>query len=53
MQIPYYQVGFEGVALDSSGNKLVKRIFIYRAILTMGGKLEFSKKAPSGIPLHR
>lgn len=52
MQIPYYQVGFEGVALDSSGNKLVKRIFIYRAILTMGGKLEFSKKAPSGIPLQ-
>lgn len=51
-QIPYYQVGFEGVALDTAGNKLVKRIFIYKAVLTMGGKLEFSKKAPAGIPLQ-
>lgn len=51
-QIPYFQVGFEGVQLDASGNKLVKRLFIYKAVLTMGGKLEFSKKAPAGIPLR-
>lgn len=50
-QIPYYQMGFEGVQLDSSGNKLVKRVFIYKAVLTLGGKLEFSKKAATGIPL--
>lgn len=52
IQIPYYQIGFEGVQLDASGNKLVKRLFIYKAVLTMGGKLEFSKKAPAGIPLQ-
>jgi hypothetical protein len=51
-QIPYFQIGFEGVQLDASGNKLVKRLFIYKAVLTMGGKLEFSKKAPAGIPLR-
>lgn len=51
-QIPYYQIGFEGVLTDASGNKLVKRLFIYKAALTMGGKLEFSKKAPTGIPLQ-
>ena len=50
-QIPYYQVGFEGVQFDATGNKLVKRMFIYKALMTMGGKLEFSKKAPAGIPL--
>lgn len=52
IQIPYYQVGFEGVQLDATGNKLVQALFIYKAILTMGGKLEFSKKAPVGIPLQ-
>ncbi len=51
-QLPTYQLGFEGVQLDANGNKLVKRVFIYKAILTMGGKLEFSKKAPAGIPLQ-
>jgi hypothetical protein len=51
IQLPYFQIGFEGVALDAAGNKLVKRVFIYKSVLTMGGKLEFSKKAPAGIPL--
>jgi hypothetical protein len=50
-QIPYYQIGFEGVQMDASGNKMVRRLIIYKAILTIGGKLEFSKKAPTGIPL--
>ena len=49
--LPEYQVGFEAVNLDASANKLVTRFFLYRVTLTMGGKLEFSKKAAAGIPL--
>lgn len=49
--LPEYQVGFEAVRLDASGNKLITRFFLYRVTLTMGGKLEFSKKAAAGIPL--
>lgn len=49
--LPEYQVGFEAVNLDASGNKLVTRLFLYRVTLTMGGKMEFSKKAAAGIPL--
>jgi len=49
--LPEYQVGFEAVKLDASNNRLVTRLFLYRVVLTMGGKLEFSKKAAAGIPL--
>ncbi len=49
--IPEYQWGFEGFTLDTLNNKLVKRIFVWRAVATLGGKLEFSKKAAAGIPL--
>jgi hypothetical protein len=49
--IPEYQWGFEGFTLDSSNRKLVKRIFLYRAVATLGGKVEFSKKAATGIPI--
>ena len=49
--LPEYQVGFEAVRLDASANRLVTRFFLYRVTLTMGGKLEFSKKSAAGIPL--
>jgi len=51
VQMPEFQVGLEAVNLDASSNKLVTRLFLYRVTLTMGGKLEFSKKAAAGIPL--
>lgn len=51
-KLPKWQLGFEAVATDASNNKLIKRIFIYKAILTLNGKLEFSKKAAVGIPLQ-
>ena len=50
--MPVYQLGFEAVAVDASGNKLVKRVFIYKAIPKLGGKLEFSRKSQVGIPLQ-
>lgn len=50
--IPEYQVGFEAVNLDASNNKLVTRFFLYRVVLKLGGTLEFSKKAATGIPLQ-
>lgn len=49
--LPEYQVGFEAVVLDASGNKLIKRVFVYRSTLVLGGNMEFSKKAAAGIPL--
>lgn len=49
--LPQLQWGFETWALDASNNKLPKRVFIFKAIATLGGKLEFSKKSALGIPL--
>jgi hypothetical protein len=49
--IPEYQWGFEGYTLDSQNRQLAKRIFIYRAVATLNGKLDFSKKAAAGIAL--
>ncbi|MBK8772652.1 MAG: hypothetical protein IPM06_19805 [Rhizobiales bacterium] len=49
--LPMLQWGFETWALDASSNKLPKRVFIYKATASIGGKLEFSKKAALGIPL--
>lgn len=49
--IPEYQWGLEGYTLDTSNRKLAKRIFIYRAVATLNGKLDFSKKAAAGVSL--
>lgn len=49
--LPQLQWGFETWALDASNNKLPKRWFIYKAVATLGGKVEFSKKNTLGIPL--
>lgn len=50
--LPEYQWGFEGYTLDTSNRQLVKRIFVYRGVCTLNGKLEFSKKAAAGIPIR-
>lgn len=51
VNLPVYAFGFEGFTLDASNNKLPKRIFVYRASFSLGGALEFSKKAAAGVPL--
>lgn len=49
--LPEYQFGFEGYTLDSSNRQLPLRLFIYRCTFSLGGSLEFSKKAAAGIPI--
>lgn len=49
--LPEYQFGFEGYTLDASNRQLPIRLFIYRATFSLGGSLEFSKKAAAGIPI--
>ncbi len=49
--LPEYQFGFEGYTLDASNRQLPIRLFIYRVTFSMGGALEFSKKAAAGIPI--
>ena len=51
VNLPLYKFGFEGFTLDSNNNKLPLRIFVHTASFTMGGNLEFSKKAAAGIPI--
>jgi hypothetical protein len=51
VNLPVYAFGFEGFTLDANNNKLPKRIFVYRASFSLGGSLEFSKRAAAGIPL--
>lgn len=50
--LPEAQYGFEGYVLDSSNRQLVKRFFFYKATASMGGSLEFTKKAATGVPLR-
>ena len=51
VNLPVYAFGFEGFTLDANNNKLPKRIFVYRASFSLGGNLEFTKRAAAGIPL--
>ncbi len=48
-----YAWGFEGIYLDSSGNTLAARVFVYRATAKMGGELAFSKREDdyTGVPI--
>jgi hypothetical protein len=46
-----YQWGFEGLQIDSSGNELPVRGFIYRATPAAGGQLEFGKANWTGTAL--
>lgn len=52
VNLPVYAFGFEGFTLDTSNNKLPKRIFVHRASFSLGGNLEFTKRAVAGIPLR-
>jgi len=52
VNLPVYAFGFEGFTLDANNNKLPKRIFVYRASFSLGGNLEFTKRAAAGIPLR-
>lgn len=52
VNLPVYAFGFEGFTLDANNVKLPKRIFIFRASFSLGGTLEFSKKAVAGIPIR-
>ena len=49
--LPQLQWGFETWALDASNNKLPKRVFVYKGVAQLGGKLEFSKASALGVPL--
>ena len=50
--ITEYAVGFEGFLKLDGTISLPVRCFLYKATIQMGGKLEFSKKAATGIPVQ-
>jgi hypothetical protein len=51
-QLEEYAVGFEGQYRDSDGNVFPVRVLVYKAVITMNGQLQFSKKQESGIPIR-
>jgi len=48
-----YAVGFEGIRYDANDNDLPLRLFMYRAVITLNGELEFSKRSDDfpGLPI--
>ena len=51
VNLAYYKFGFEGYVMDSNNNKLPFRWFFHKCSFSLGGTIEFSKKAAAGIPL--
>lgn len=46
-----YQFGIESLYVGANNAKFPVRMFIWKATVVINGKLEFSKKAATGIPL--